>query len=90
MRQIEVLTFVRRGTEYATVVTDDERTKSFELKANIVKDHVSLSRAIAYLEAHGYTVDTGAFAGTMVPEQTSYHRGGHIEAVTSRGSHLGG
>ena len=51
---VEVLTF-RKGIRAATVVTDGIRTKSFEWEHS--QDHGNLTQAIAYLEAHGYTID---------------------------------
>lgn len=49
--QVEVISFVR-GVQSANIVTDGERTKSFEWQH--VQDHSSLKHAIAYLEAKGY------------------------------------
>lgn len=51
---VEVLTF-RRGVRCATIVTDGERTKSFEWEHS--QDHSSLHQAIAYLESQGYEID---------------------------------
>ena len=51
---VEVLTF-RKGIRCATIVTDGERTKSFEWEHS--QDHESLHQAIAYLESQGYEID---------------------------------
>ena len=51
---VEVLTF-RKGIRCATIVTDGERTKSFEWEHS--QDHTSLHQAIAYLESQGYEID---------------------------------
>ena len=51
---VEVLTF-RKGIRCATIVTDGERTKSFEWEHS--QDHASLHQAIAYLESQGYEID---------------------------------
>lgn len=51
---VEVLTF-RRGVRCATIVTDGERTKSFEWEHS--QDHSSLHQAIAHLESQGYEID---------------------------------
>lgn len=56
--EVEVLSFMN-GSVPATIVTDGERHKSFEYEAS--KDHASLTRAIAYLEAKGYIIVTDAF-----------------------------
>lgn len=53
-RPVEVLTF-RKGIRCATIVTDGERTKSFEWEHS--QDHSSLHQAIAYLESQGYEID---------------------------------
>ena len=58
--QTEVLTF-RNGDRLATVVTDGRTVKTYEWESN--KQHVSLSKAIAYLEARGYKVDVEQFNG---------------------------
>ncbi len=55
---VEVLSF-RRGDNLATVATDGVRHVSQELE--LVKEHASLSQAIAYLEAKGYDIDTDNF-----------------------------
>lgn len=49
----EVLSFVNRSTA-AYIVTDGERHKTFE--TNETRDHASLQKAIAYLEAKGYSI----------------------------------
>lgn len=51
--KVEVLSFMK-GSTPATIVTDGKRHKSFEYEAS--KDHSSLNRAIAYLEAKGYKI----------------------------------
>lgn len=56
--KVEVLPFMK-GSTPATIVTDGERHKSFEYEAS--KDHASLNRAIAYLEAKGYRIVTDEF-----------------------------
>lgn len=52
-REVQVLSFMN-GNRPATIVTDGERTKSFEYE--VAMDHPSLHRAIAYLEARGYSI----------------------------------
>lgn len=56
----EVLTF-RNGDNTATVVTDGSRHKTYEWELS--REHASLTRAIAYLEAKGYSIETGTFNG---------------------------
>ena len=56
--QVEVLT-MRNGYRLATVVTDGERTRSFEV--NDTKDHPNLYAAIAHLEAKGYSIQPDIF-----------------------------
>lgn len=56
--KVEVLSFMK-GSTPATIVTDGERHKSFEFEAS--KDHATLTRAIAYLEAKGYSIVPDAF-----------------------------
>ena len=51
--EVQVLSF-QNGIHQATIVTDGERTKSFELECAL--DHPSLHKAIAYLESHGYSI----------------------------------
>ena len=51
--EVEVLSFMK-DNQLATIVTDGERFKSFEIEVN--KDHESLARAIAYLESRGYSI----------------------------------
>lgn len=55
---VEVLTF-RNGDNLATIATDGTRHISQEIE--LVKEHCTLKRAIAYLEAKGYTIDTSNF-----------------------------
>lgn len=52
---VAVLMF-RKDIRCATIVTDGERTKSFEWERS--QDHASLHQAIAYLESQGYEIDT--------------------------------
>lgn len=54
----EVLSFVR-GDNLATVATSGSRHVSQEFQC--VKEHTSLTKAISYLEAKGYTIDTSNF-----------------------------
>lgn len=56
--EVHVLSF-QKGIYQATIVTDGERTKSFELECAL--DHPSLHKAIAYLESHGYSIIPDAF-----------------------------
>ena len=51
---VEVLTFWR-GLDVATIVTDGEQTRVFERQSNTAMP--TLSRAIGYLEAAGYSID---------------------------------
>ena len=53
-RPVEVLTFWR-GLDVATIVSDGEQTRVFERQANTAMP--TLSRAIGYLEAAGYSID---------------------------------
>lgn len=55
---VEVLSF-RRGDDLATVATNGERYVSQERV--LLVEHASLSKAIAYLEAKGYNIDTDNF-----------------------------
>lgn len=57
-REVEVLSFLN-GDNLATIVTDGDRHKSFEMECS--RDHKSLAHAIAYLEAKGYRVLTDKF-----------------------------
>lgn len=54
----EVLSF-KRGDNLATIATNGSMhvTQEFEL----VKEHPTLTRAIAYLMAKGYSIDTSNF-----------------------------
>lgn len=54
----EVLSFVR-GDNLATIASNGQRHVSQEFE--LVKEHASLTRAIAYLEAKGYEIDTSNF-----------------------------
>ena len=55
---VEVLTFVN-GDEFATVVTDGSRHRSFEWEDS--REHDSLKSAIAFLESRGYHIVTDKF-----------------------------
>lgn len=57
-RKVEVLSF-RRGDNQATIATNGTMHVSQEYE--LTKEHSSLSRAIAYLEAKGYSIDTSNF-----------------------------
>lgn len=57
-RPTEVLSFVR-GDNLATIATSGFRHVSQEFQC--VKEHTSLTKAISYLEAKGYTIDTSNF-----------------------------
>lgn len=59
-RHTEVLTF-RKDGHLATAVTDGHNHRTYEFEK--VTDHRSLARAISYLAAHGYQIDTEAFNG---------------------------
>ena len=54
----EVLSFVR-GDNLATIATNGMRHVSQEFEC--IKEHTSLTRAIAYLEHKGYKIDTSNF-----------------------------
>lgn len=58
--QTEVLTF-RNGDRLATVVTDGRTVKTYEWESSM--QHASLNKAIAYLEARGYTIEVEQFNG---------------------------
>ncbi len=47
-----------KGEEIAFVITDGQNCRSY--KTTECKAHSSLSRAIAYLEAEGFGIDTDA------------------------------
>jgi hypothetical protein len=51
--EVQVLSFVN-GDRSANIVTDGERTKSFEWECS--RDHATLNKAIAYLESRGYRI----------------------------------
>lgn len=55
---VEVLSF-QDGTRQATIVTDGERHKSFEMEHS--QDHPTLTKAIAYLESKGYRIVPDVF-----------------------------
>lgn len=55
---VEVLSFVH-GDNLATIATNGMRHVSQEFE--VVKEHTTLSRAIAYLEGKGYVIDTSNF-----------------------------
>lgn len=50
----EVLSFIRRGDNLATIATNGTRHVSQEIE--LVKEHSTLARAIGYLEAKGYNL----------------------------------
>lgn len=52
-KPVEVLGFVKNGGQ-AMIVTDGDRTRSYEL--NRCQEHDDLKRAIAYLESQGYQI----------------------------------
>jgi len=54
----EVLAF-RRGENIATIATDGKRHVTQELE--LLKEHGTLLKAIAYLEAKGYEIDIDNF-----------------------------
>lgn len=54
--EVEVLVFALDSQQVATVVTDGQRTKSFEYGG--AREHRSLTSAIAYLESRGYHIMT--------------------------------
>lgn len=51
--EVETITFTK-GTQVATVVTNGERTHTYEDTGR--KVHKKLSTAIAYLECRGYSI----------------------------------
>lgn len=53
--QTEVMSF-QRGDNLATIATNGRMHVSQEFE--VVKEHQTLSGAIAYLEAKGYSIDT--------------------------------
>lgn len=73
--QVEVISFVRGG-QSANIVTDGERTKSFEWE--YARDHSSLKQAIAYLEAKGYQILTDGWEDMSRPT---------VEALRPMGEH---
>lgn len=54
----EVLSFIN-GDNLATIATNGFRHVSQEIE--LVKEHASLSKAIAYLEAKGYRIEPDNF-----------------------------
>lgn len=54
----EVLSF-RHGDNLATIATDGRRHVSQEIE--LCKEHETLSKAIAYLEAKGFSIDIDNF-----------------------------
>lgn len=56
---VEVLSF-QRGDNLATIATDGTRHVSQEIE--LVKEHSTLSKAISYLEAKGYSIDPDNFS----------------------------
>lgn len=54
----EVLSF-QRGDNLATIATNGTRHVSQEFE--LVKEHSTLSKAISYLEAKGYSIDPSNF-----------------------------
>jgi len=57
--EVEVLSF-RRGDDIATIASNGVRHITQEV-ATVVLEHETLKNAIAYLEAHGYSIDTSNF-----------------------------
>lgn len=55
---VEVLSFTR-GDNLATIATNGQRFVSQEFE--LVQEHMSLAKAIAYLECKGYSIDTSNF-----------------------------
>lgn len=55
---VEVLSFTH-GDNLATIATDGCRHVSQEIE--LVREHATLSKAIAYLEAKGYKIDPSNF-----------------------------
>lgn len=55
---VEVLSFTR-GDNLATIATNGKRHVSQEFE--VVKEHSTLNRAIAYLEGKGYVIDPSNF-----------------------------
>ena len=55
---VEILSF-SRGDNLATIATDGTRHVSEEIE--LVKEHKSLSAAISYLEAKGYSIRIDGF-----------------------------
>jgi hypothetical protein len=56
--ELAILSF-RKGDKYATIVTDDVVTRSYEAEG--CRSHDSLKAAIAYLESKQYTIITDQF-----------------------------
>lgn len=57
--EVEVLSF-NRGDDVATIATNGCRHITQEV-ATIIREHATLSKAIAYLEARGYNIDISNF-----------------------------
>ena len=55
---VDVLAF-QNGDNLATIATDGARHVSQEME--LVKEHSTLSKAISYLEAKGYSIDPSNF-----------------------------
>lgn len=58
LHPVEVLSF-RKGDNLATIATDGKRHVSQEFTT--VREHASLTKAIAYLCAKGYDIDPSNF-----------------------------
>lgn len=58
LHPVEVLSF-RKGDNIATIATDGKRHVSQEFTT--AREHVSLTKAIAYLCAKGYDIDPSNF-----------------------------
>lgn len=56
--ELAILGF-RKGDKYATIITDDVVTRSYEDEG--CRSHDSLKAAIAYLESKQYTIITDQF-----------------------------
>jgi hypothetical protein len=54
--EIEVLTF-RKAAGVATIVTNGVKTRVFHDGSTLIKS--SMGKAIAYLEARGWSIETG-------------------------------
>lgn len=56
--ELAILSF-QKGDKYATIVTDDVVTRSYEPEG--CRSHDSLKQAIAYLESKEYSIITDKF-----------------------------